>query len=1149
MQKEFVHLHVHSEYSLLDGANKIKDLAVAVSKDKQRAIAITDHGNMYGALEHYNTCLEHNVKPIIGCEFYVAKDVCTRKHTRANGYNHLTLLARNHEGYKNLLMLTSMSFIQGLSSRPRIDMELISKYSKGVTCLSGCLSGRINELILDSKEGEALAMVTKLKDIFGSDNFFLEIQRNGLEIQDKATEGMYRIHQKTNIPLVATNDIHYLRHEDCAFQDTLLCINTGARKSDPDRFRFDSDTMYFKNTEEMANTFKDLPDSLRQSVAIAETIELKIEQGVFHFPKSGYDNPQEILAGITQQELLKRGLDSDVYATRLNMELNVINTMGFSEYFLVVKDLVEYAKREGIPVGPGRGSAAGCLVSYLIGITSLDPISHGLLFERFLNASRKSLPDVDIDFCQESRKTVINYLKDKYGDDKVASIITFGRFGPKKAIRQVARVLEVPLKETDTIAKKMNGDTITESIAKDATLVASKSQNPELFRVSEQLEGFVEYAGTHASGIIVCCDPIYEHVPLARQKDGAITTQWDLEECEKVGLVKFDILGLETLTVIRRTEKLIESRHNIKISLESTHHNHPEVYKLLCHGDTEGVFQCYSDGMKRLLLEMQPSHFEDIVSAITLFRPGPLESGLKDQYIRRKHGKEEVTYVHPDCEPIMKDSYGTMIYQEQIMLLASTLAGFTLIEADELRKAVGKKLPDKLAEIQERFVKGCLKTGKVSNAVAKEIWEQIFKYARYGFNKAHAASYAYLTYYTAYLKVFYPLEFFCANLTQEVDNPAKLKDFVVDSRKHGIKIIPPNIVTGSSDFTINTDGDIVMGFGAIKGVPKDIDFSKYLRNVPDLTFADAFMLIPKGIIKKDILEALAMSGAMDPLGIERELIIKSAKTIIVTGGQLEEPPKKTRKKKNATVDNVSTTASVSADSTTSGSNTMGSTVDTDTDSSGDYTVVLERPLSKEAQRLKWEHEAFGFFLSGHPMVKEQLRAYAAGCIPIKTVLNATADKKKVRIAGIVGSFEVKSIKNGPNKGKKYARFTLEDHEDQIVGALFANSYDKLIGIIEESAKTARPIQIFGTLDTSPEEPQIMLIDAKYLENCHSKGEDLKIPIRLDSKYDLDLIKKLALEYPGDKQLVFCIESTKPVLIRTDIKVNEAEFLNNISLIL
>jgi len=1101
---EFNHLHTHTEYSLLDGANRIEEIAKTAKEYKQTSLAITDHGNMFGALEHYNTCMKYGIKPIIGCEVYIAKYTHISKHTRNNSYNHLTLIASNLTGYKNLLKLTSLSFIEGLSNRPRISWELLEQNHDGIMCLSGCLSSKLNELILEGKEKEALDFSTHLRDVFGKGNFWLEIQRNGLNIQNKATEGVMRIHQQTGIPYVATNDIHYHRQEDCDFQDTLLCINTGSKKSDTDRFRMDTSTLYLKSTEEMANTFRDIPDAIKETAVISNKINLIIPQGKHIFPKSSYTNPNDSLTGITKQQLIEREIDNDIYHARLEYELKVIKDLGFAEYFLVVRDLIIYARSNGIPVGPGRGSAAGCLISYLLGITSLDPIRHGLLFERFLNSERKGLPDIDIDFCQERRKEVINYLKDKYGDDKVSSIITFGRFGPKKAIRQVARVLSVPLKESDTIAKKLLSDTISDSIAKDATLEVDKRNYPQLFEVAQKVEGYVEYAGTHASGIVIADRPIYEVVPLARLSNGAgestIVTQWDLESCEKAGLVKFDILGLETLTVIARIERLIKERHNLELTLTKIGLDHKPVYDLLARGDTEGVFQCYSDGMKRLLIQMKPDKFDDIIAAIALFRPGPLESGIADQYIKRKHGIEPVSYTHPDLENAMSNTYGTMVYQEQIMKLASTLAGFSLNEADELRKAVGKKLPEELAKIQSRFIEGCKKLNKVTEDKAKELWEQIKKFGRYGFNQSHSASYGYLTYYTAYLKHFYPTEFFCANLTQEMNNPTKLKAFISDAKKHGITIIKPDIEYSQNDFTITDNGTISIGLNALGGIGNRLLQFKFPKNKYPWNEKGLLQLVEEypEIKSRSVFEALVYSGSLDGFGSSRSNIL------------------------NVYNDNRS-------NANTSIHRHVGLFEQEEIFNKNTLVNITNEDL-------KNERKVFGFYLSGHPMTEDLVfKARSIGCLSIKEVLGYQTEIAAAKTAGIVTDIEVKAIKSGANKGKKYARILLEDKDEQLVCMLFSTLYDKYISTLQDSDDNGTPITVYGNIEISGDKPAITIKSINTLDNEANDSREFKLRINDKIIERIDDIKKLCLNNPGEKALMFIV--SEGYTVATNMRIN------------
>lgn len=1075
----------------------------SVKEDNQYGLALTDHGNMHGALEHYNTCMQYGIKPIVGCEFYIAKGSLYKKHSSSNGYNHLTLLAKDLEGYRNLLYLTSMSYVSGTSFRPRIDLDLLYKHSKGIVCLSGCLSGRMNELILEGKLTESENLAVSLRDIFGKENFWLEIQRNGINIQDKATEGMVLISKRTGIQLVATNDIHYLRHEDCDFQDTMLCINTGSFKSEPNRFKLDCDTLYFKTTAEMAHTFRDIPEAVANTLVIAKDIDLVIPQGIHHFPKSAYKNPQEILASLTNQQLSKRNLVNETYSARLEYELKVINELGFTDYFLVVKDLVEYAFSKNIPVGPGRGSAAGCLVSYLLGITNVDPIRHDLLFERFLNSSRKSLPDIDIDFCQEKRKVVIDYLKDKYGDDKVCSIVTFNRFGPKKTIRQVARVLEIPIKESDTIAKKMTGETIDESIAKDLSLPHDVRSYPKLFSTSRQLEGFVEYAGIHASGIIVCDKPVYEVVPIMRHsRDSTISTQWDLESCERAGLVKFDLLGLETLTTIKRIEDLILARHNKVVNINNINYDEKAVYDLFCAGDTEGVFQCYSEGMKRVIRDIQPDCFEDIVASIALFRPGPMEGGVFKQFINRKHGREKITYPHEDLKEIMMCTYGTMVYQEQIMRLAAVLAGFSLNEADELRKAVGKKKPELLAEIKSKFLSSCKETNKIDQVTANFYWDQIEKFGRYGFNKSHSVSYAYLSYYTAYLKKFYPIEFFAANLTQEIGNPDKLKAFIVDAKNHSIGILRPDIVIGQYDFTIEED-KIRIGLGAIKGAARNFSSNKFYDQFdPDIV---TYLSRIEPALKKDTFSAYVMGGAFDSFGRSRSDLLSAAKDLLDNAVEI-------RNNRNAGVVGL-----FSWDSDLSDDNNVNSS-----DNNVSQTSLGRSKQELTAEELKWERDVFGFYISGHPL-KFDVSKYMPGYQNIDKLVHAKTGSI-INVVGIVSSIDIRSIKNGPNKGQKYCSFILEDVNGALNCTLYSRRYNEQYPKLKEADDNAIVISARGKISITDDVVTFSLYEIETFEDYLTKLSEYSFSIESSKRYDLEKINKLFIDNPGPYPVSFIVDN-------------------------
>ena len=1111
--KEFIHLHTHTEYSLLDGANKVDKLIAEVSKQGQTAIAITDHGNMFGALDFYNTALSYNIKPIIGCEVYIAKGSRLSKHSKINTYNHLTLLARNDVGYRNLLKLTSLSFIEGLSNRPRIDLEILQRYNEGINCLSGCLSGRINRLFLQDREEEAKDYALDLRDLFGKDHFWLELQRNGLNIQDKVNIHLIQLSKDTGIPLVGTNDIHYLRGEDCEFQDTILCINTGARKEDPDRFRMDTNTLYLKSSSEMVHMFRDLPVCITATNDVVDQIDLTIDQGTYRFPKfsTGTVSSEQELDSLCQKGLIKRyGSITNEIKERYKKEFETICQMGFPEYFLIVKDFIDYANNRGIPVGPGRGSAAGCIVSYALGITDVDPIKYNLLFERFLNSSRIGIPDIDVDFCQQRRKEVIDYLKTKYGDDRVASVMTFGTFGPKASIRQIARVHSVPLKESDQIAKKCVADSIAESLENDKTLSKDKAKYPEVFKSAEKIEGMVSYAGTHASGIVISDKPLYEVVPIARHKDGTIVTQWDLDDCEKVGLVKFDLLGLETLTVIERIQLLIKQRHGQRIDLKSLDLDDKNIYKILCKGDTEGVFQCYSDGMQRLLIDMQPDNFEDIIAAIALFRPGPLESGIAKQYIDRKHGREPVVYLHDDVKRHLSNTYGCMIYQEQIMQLAQALAGFSLNEADELRKAVGKKKMDMLRSIKQKWLNGCKNEKKISKTEGISLWNDILKFGRYGFNRSHSASYAFLTYHTAYLKYNYPVEFFAANLTQVMGRDDKMRAFITDAKAHNIELLPPQLGVSKWDFEVKSKDSIVLGLGMIKGLGKAI--APHLQNIDVGNYSNIMELLvnlPKEPTKQSVLKPLTSSGALDYFNIDRGQLYAAIPSI---AKKLQAYRRKIDQGKEAKIPEINF------------------------DSFEKWDIN---------ELLKAEKNTLSFFLSGHPLQGKSSLAISMGAMPIRNALELKQEAN-VALLGVVTNVTVKGVKSGKNAGKKYARVLIEDEYAEIVCMVFTHLYNKVIEKIKYAEDISEPVLMIGRVSTENKEPQLVVKQMYPLSKAPNRNETIRIPVT--SNTDFSTLSTLINSNEGDKLVVLEMtqRDSKPIIIRTNKLVNPTEiFLSNL----
>ena len=1006
-------------------------------------------------------------------------------------------------GYRNLLKLTSLSFIEGLSYKPRIDHSLIAQYAEGINCLSGCLSGKVNRFILDGKLKVAQELAAEFQDIFGKEHFWIEVQRNGLKIQDRANESIIEVAKHIDAQVCATNDIHYLRGEDCDFQDTLLCVNTNSNKTDPDRFRFETDHLYVKTQEEMLHIFKDMPEAVKETSVVSEQVDLEIKQGEVIFPEFDLKGKtaQEVLIENTYLGLAQRydQITPEV-RNRTNFELEVIEKMGYPEYFLVVQDFINYAKNSGIPVGPGRGSAAGCIVSYALGITDVDPIRHKLLFERFLNPDRVGLPDIDVDFCKERRGEVLDYLKDKHGDDRVAQIATFGRFGPKAAIRDAARVYEVPIRDTDIIAKRMEGETIQACIDKDPSLKTAEETWPELFKNARQLEGMVKFSGTHACGVVVGDRPLYEIVPLGRnfirKGESTIVTQWDLEDCEKVGLVKFDMLGLETLTIIERCQQLIEKTHGARVDPQEIDIDDPKIYKALSKGDSEGVFQCFSDAAKRLLIEMQPDCFDDIVAVIALNRPGPLESGIAQHYIDRKHGREPVTYIHEDVEAHLSDTYGCMIYQEQIMQLARSLAGFTMSEADNLRKAVGKKLMDMLEGIKQEWLTGCAKLGKIDQTAAQSLWDDILKFGRYGFNLSHSASYAYLTAWTAYLRVNYTVEFIAANMTQEMDDTERLRAFIRDAEKHEINILPPSLTESGWEYTVVNSNTIRMGLGCVKGLGKS--FAKDLDRVnwPDTNdLLSILQAVPPKSFKRNTLATLIRSGMLDFSGVDRGCLMAKLDLIL----------KKVRETKG-----------------------KDESLFADLDFVDSKIKYKEEDKWSESERLREERLAYGYYLSGHPMDRHRALVWNSGAKPISYILKHGKNGRAYSIGGIISEAVIKAVKSGPNKGKKYARLLLEDGNSTISCPVFTKSYETQAEVIAEALENASPVSIYGRLNTESEEPSLSGNKIRELR-AHKSGASFEIDVADDIEIDMAAIKKLLKLYPGDKEVYFNVTSKGKVV--------------------
>lgn len=880
VSSDFVHLHLHTQYSLLDGAIRLDDLFAKVKDYGMHSIAITDHGGMFGLVDFYLKAKENGIKPILGCEFYITPG--SRFEKDANGKQntlfHLILLAKDREGYKNLVKLSTASYLEGFYYKPRIDKELLKQHTKGLVALSACLKGEIPSLILRGDMKGARNVALEFKEIF-CDGFFLELQHNGMKEQKIVNKGILDLGKELEIPVVATNDCHYLNKNDARAHDVLLCIQTGKTISDENRLRFSTDQLYVRSQEEMASLFSYCPESIKNTLVIAEMCNVELELGVPHFPNFPLpegETPNRCLERETYEGFKKRVLEGTIngekekYEKRLKRELEVIQSTGFASYFLIVSDFARYARVQGIPIGPGRGSVAGSLIAYCLGITNIDPLAYNLLFERFLNPERISLPDIDIDFCIEGRETIIEYLSQKYGKDNVSQIATFGTMQAKLAVRDTGRALNFSTKEVDNIAKMIPNVlniTLETAISQEKSLkelFSSDEKVTKLLTMASRLEGLTRHASTHAAGIVISDKPLVEYLPLFKGTHGEIVSQYHMGSIEKIGLIKFDILGLKTLTVIEDTKKNIKESTGFDIYLDKIDMTDRATFDLLCSGETTGIFQLESSGMRDLIVRLKPESFEDIIALVGLYRPGPLGSGMVDEFIKRKRSKETLTYTIPQLEPILKDTYGVIVYQEQVMQIASTLANFSLGEADMLRRAMGKKKPEEMEMQRDRFISGALENG-ISLKDAKQLFEQMSMFAGYGFNRSHSAAYAMITYQTAYLKAHYPVELMAALLTSDMNRTDKIMRYISECRETGIEILAPDVNQSFTHFTVS-EGKIRFGLAAVKNIGKQaVDSIVLERKQNDAfhSFHDFCCRVNPRNVNKKVLESLIKCGAFD----------------------------------------------------------------------------------------------------------------------------------------------------------------------------------------------------------------------------------------------------------------------------------------------
>ncbi len=1048
----FVHLHVHSQYSLLDGAIRIKNLLDRTKEFGMDAVAVTDHGAMFGALEFYLKAQKAGIKPIVGCEFYVAPHGRTnRKHDVRPRALHMVLLAANHEGYKNLMRLASIAQLEGFYYNPRIDLEVLLQHNRGLIAMTACLGGVIPYYISNEGMDRAEKEARQLQKIFG-DRLYLELQENGIEKQNKVNAGLKEISAKTGIPLVATNDCHYLNREDAHAHEVLLCIQTG-KTIDEKHFKFDSDELFFKSPEEMEAQFAHCPEALDATREIADCCNLEIELGKHYFPAFPVKKGETLESmfetacrkGIEKrfEEIRKIGELSrqkeKEYQKRLDHEIGIIKEMGFSGYFLIVADFINWAKDNDVPVGPGRGSGAGSLAAFCMRITDLDPIPYGLLFERFLNVERISMPDFDVDFCQERRGLVIEYVQEKYGHPKypqVAQIITYGTMKARGVIRDAGRALGFSFQETDRIAKLIPNElkmTLDKALDQEPKLREARKDErvDRLIRISLALEGLARHTSTHAAGVVISPGPMYDFLPLARGPKGETLTQYDMKHTEKTGLIKFDFLGLKTLTVIEKALKLIAADIGERPDLRLIAMDDLKTFDLLCRGDTLGVFQLESSGMRGLLVKMKPEAFTDLIALVALYRPGPLDSGMVDDYVETKHGRKQAVYPLPQLEPILKETYGVIVYQEQVMKIASVLAGYSLGQADILRRAMGKKDEKVMAEQKAGFVKGCVKN-KVPEDKADYIFELIAKFAGYGFNKSHSAAYALIAYHTAWLKAHYPAQFMAALLSCDINNTDKVVRYIQECEDHDIKVMPPDINESNRDFTVVNDR-VKIGLGALKNVG-DTALELIIRereNGPYRSFEDFCSRIDTSKVNRRVIESLIKAGAFDSTG-------------------------KFRSQLTAVLDQAMEQAQAAQKDRLSGQKSLFGMLP---QKENDTIFALQTPDISEWPRLEklaYEKETIGLYLSGHPLneYRDDIRCVATcDLAELEKHVGGT-----VRVVGTVGSRKFIRTK----KGDRMAFITLND----MVGAAEITIFSRVLADCESCLDGDDTIVVEGTVETS-----------------------------------------------------------------------------------
>ena len=1030
------------------------------------ACAITDHGNMFGAIEFYDKATKRGIKPIIGCEIYVAPESRFDKtsHGIRGAAHHLVLLAKNLTGYTNLMEIVSLGYLEGFYYRPRVDKEVLTRCSKGLIALSACLKGEVAHFLLSDQKEQARKTAREYADIFGKDNFYLELQDNKLEEQTKLNAELIKLAGELDLPMVATSDVHYLEKTDARAHDALLCIQTQTTIDDPNRMKFQTDHMYFKSPEEMTETFKDVPSAVTNTGKIADKCNLELDFTELHLPKfyapDGEDN------NIFFNRLVEGGIKNRYpqmtkeIRARVDHELKIIKDLGYISYFLIVWDFINHAKEKGIPVGPGRGSAAGSIVSYALGITDLDPLKYGLIFERFLNPERVTMPDIDIDFCFERRNEVIDYVIEKYSKGNVAQIITFGTMMAKGVLRDVGRVMGMPYAEVDTIAKLVPNDigiTLERAMEIEPELRMRYEDDPivkQLINTSMRLQGLNRHASTHAAGVVISDKPLQKRIPLFKTADEQITTGYAMNSLEKIGMLKMDFLGLKTLTVIDRTIKIVKRTRDIDVDINNIPLDDKDTFELLSRAETGGVFQLESSGMRDLLRKLGPEKFEDLIAILALYRPGPMGSGMLDDFIKRKQGQVEVKYDHPYLEPILKETYGIIVFQEQVMNIVSALGGFSMAEADNVRKIMSKKKTEALATVREKFLKGSQKK-KVDVHTAEKIWDFIAHFAGYGFNKSHSAAYAMISYRTAYLKAKYPVEFMTALLASESNNTDKISDYINEAVRMGIEILPPDINESFKEFTVVGE-DIRFGLSAVKNVGAGAAEAIIATRQVEGRFESLYDFthkVDQRSVNRKVVESMIKCGAFDSTGIFRSQAMSILDKVLGMAAN-------TNKDKSL------------------GQMSFFDEADTDETFKEHFQDIPDIPEWPEHELLSNEKEMLGFYITSHPLARFEKVINAYSTCKISELSNMT-DGQEILIGGIINKAKITVTRK---KGEKMAIVSLEDLDSFIEVLVFPRAYRKAPELVKED----NLVYIHGKLNRQEESPKIIAEDIIPLEKVKEK---------------------------------------------------------------